>query len=158
MAFCKACGQEIGTASFCPKCGANQGAAAAPAAVPVGAPAVAAVSPTEGMQENVAGLLCYALGWLTGIIFLLIDKRPWVKFQAAQSIVVFGGLTVLRIGLGIVSGIFGGVAGFGAMVALGGLTALVGLILWLLLMVKAYQHQDFRVPIAAGIADSIAGK
>src|SRR6266404_6831672 len=158
MAFCKACGQEIGTASFCPKCGANQGAAAAPAAVPVGAPAVAAVSPTEGMQENVAGLLCYALGWLTGIIFLLIDKRPWVKFHAAQSIVVFGGLTILRIGLAIAGGIFGGVAGFGAMVALGALIGLVGLVLWIFLMVQAYQHQDFRVPIAAGIADSIAGK
>jgi len=153
MAFCRMCGQEVGTASFCPKCGAGQGTAAA------GAPATTAVtvSPTEGLQENVAALLSYALGWLTGIIFLLIDKRPYVKFHAAQSIVVFGGLTVLRIGLGIVSGIFGGVAGFGAMVALGGLIGLVGLVLWILLMVKAYQHQDFRVPIAAGIADSIAG-
>ncbi len=153
MAFCKACGQDIGSAAFCPKCGASQSAVAAP-----GVPAVAAASPTEGLQENVAGLLCYVLGWLTGIIFLLIDKRPWVKFQAAQSIVVFGGLTVVRIGLGVVSGIFGGVAGFGAMVALGALIGLVGLVLWILLMVKAYQHQDFRVPIAAGIADSIAGK
>ena len=55
MAFCKACGQEIGAATFCPKCGASQGTAAAPAAVP----AAPAASPTEGLQENVAGLLCY---------------------------------------------------------------------------------------------------
>src|SRR6266704_1340006 len=115
MAFCKSCGQEIGTASFCPKCGASQGA--------VATPVTAAASPTEGLQENVAGLLCYSLGWLTGIIFLLIDKRPWVKFHAAQSIVVFGGL-----------------------------------VLWIFLMVKAYQHEAFRVPVAAGIADGIAGK
>jgi len=154
MAFCKSCGQEIGGASFCPKCGASQAAVTAPAG---GAPVAAAASPTEGMQENVAALLAYVLGWLTGIIFLLIDKRPYVKFHAAQSIVVFGGLTIFRIGLGIVGGIFGGVSGFGAMVALGALTGLVGLVLWILLMVKAYQHQDFRVPIAAGIADSIAG-
>jgi uncharacterized membrane protein len=155
MAFCKSCGQDIGAAAFCPKCGASQAAAPAPAG---GAPVAVAAPSSEGLQENVAALLSYVLGWLTGIVFLLIDKRPYVKFHAAQSIVVFGGLTILRIGLGVVSGIFGGVAGFGAMVALGGLIGLAGLILWILLMVKAYQHQDFRVPIAAGIADSIAGK
>jgi len=44
------------------------------------------------------------------------------------------------------------------MAGLGILLGLLGLVLWILLMVKAYQHQDFRVPIAAGIADSIAGK
>jgi len=151
MAFCKACGQEIGTAAFCPKCGAGQAAAVG------SAPAVAAPS-SEGLQENVAALLAYVLGWLTGIIFLLIDKRPYVKFHAAQSIVVFGGLTILRIGIGIVGGMFGGVTGFGAIVALGAVTGLVGLVLWILLMVKAYQHQNFRVPIAANIADGIAGK
>ena len=149
MAFCKACGQEIGTATFCPKCGASQGAAAAPASA---APAAPAASPTEGLQENVAGLLCYLLGWVTGIIFLLIDKRPWVKFQAAQSIVVFGGLTVLRIALAFMGGLFGGFFGWGLFAILG----LVGVILWILLMVKAYQHETFRVPIAADIADSIA--
>jgi uncharacterized membrane protein len=148
MAFCKACGQEIGTATFCPKCGASQGTAAAPAAVP----AAPAASPTEGLQENVAGLLCYLLGWVTGIIFLLIDKRPWVKFQAAQSIVVFGGLTVLRIALAFMGGLFGGFFGWG----LSSILALVGVILWIMLMVKAYQHETFRVPIVADIADSIA--
>jgi uncharacterized membrane protein len=147
MAFCKACGQEIGTATFCPKCGASQGATA-PAAVP----AAVAASPTEGLQENVAGLLCYVLGWVTGLIFLLIDKRPWVKFHAAQSIVVFGGLTILRIALAFMGGLFGGFLGWGIVALLG----LVGLVLWVLLMIKAYQHETFRVPIAADIADSIA--
>jgi len=150
MAFCKSCGQEIGTASFCPKCGASQGAVAAPVAP--------AASPTEGLQENVAGLLSYSLGWLTGIIFLLIDKRPWVKFHAAQSIVVFGGLTILRIGVAIAGGMFGGVIGFGLWATIGLLLGLVGLVLWIFLMVKAYQHESFRVPVAAGIADGIAGK
>ena len=153
MAFCKACGQEIGTATFCPKCGASQGAVAAPTATP------AAVSPTEGIQENVAGLLCYALGWLTGIIFLLIDKRPWVKFHAAQSIVVFGGLTILRIGLIFLHGMLGGgVIGWGVLGMIGFVIGLLMFILWILLMVKAYQHETFRVPIAADIADGIAGK
>ncbi|GAC1674263.1 MAG: DUF4870 domain-containing protein [Candidatus Acidiferrum sp.] len=102
-----------------------------------------------------AGLLCYALGWLTGIIFLLIDKRPFVKFHAAQSIVVFGGLMILRIGLGIVTG-FGGLFSFGIWAMISMLIGLVTLVLWVLLMVKAYQHEMFKVPLASGIAEGIA--
>jgi len=154
MAFCKACGTEVGGAAFCPKCGASQGAAAVPAPVPAPVPPAAS---SEGLAENVAGLLCYVLGWLTGIIFILIDKRPFVRFHAAQSIVVFGALTILRIGLGIVMGI-GGFVGFGLWALVSMVLGLVGLVLWILLMVKAYQHELFRVPIAAGIADGFAGK
>ncbi|MGB6496691.1 MAG: hypothetical protein WBF09_06825, partial [Candidatus Acidiferrum sp.] len=81
MAFCKACGQDAGEATFCPKCGAPQGATQGGAvAAPSGATA------TSGMDENVAALVSYILGWVTGLIFLLIDKRPFVKFHAAQSI------------------------------------------------------------------------
>ncbi len=142
MAFCKSCGQDIGTANFCSKCGASQGAAAAPVA--------AIAASTEGLAENVAGLLCYVLGWVTGLIFLLTDKRPWVKFHAAQSIAVFGGLTVIRIGLLFMSHFLGW--------AIFGLVGLLSLVLWIFLMVKAYQHETVRIPIAADIADSIAGK
>jgi uncharacterized membrane protein len=156
MAFCKSCGQDIGAASFCPKCGASQtGGAVAPAPAPA---AVPAASPTEGLQENVAGLLCYVLGWVTGIIFLLIDKRPWVKFHAAQSIVVFGGLTVIRIAMIFMSSMVGGIIGYGFLGLIGLAIGLLGFVLWVLLMIKAYQHETFRVPIAAGIADGIAGK
>ena len=146
MAFCTSCGQEIGNASFCPNCGANQGV------TPI------AVSPrpaSEGLSENIAGLLSYLCGWVTGIIFLLVDKRPWVRFQAAQSIVVFGGLTIIRIGLGIMSG---GLVGFGLLGLLRMIIGLVSLVLWILLMVKAYKHETFRVPYAADLADSIAAK
>jgi uncharacterized membrane protein len=150
MAFCKACGTELGGAAFCPKCGASQTASAVPMAT---APAAS----SEGLAENVAGLLCYAVGWVTGIIFLLIDKRPFVKFHAAQSIVVFGALMVLRIGFGIVMGI-GGFVGFGLWAVVSMVLGLLTVILWILLMIKAYQHELFRVPIAAPIADGIAGK
>jgi uncharacterized membrane protein len=151
MPFCKACGQEIGTASFCPKCGANQSAATAPASAPAAAPAA---FPTEGLQENVAGLLCYAVGFVTGIIFFLIDKRPFVKFHAAQSIVVFGGLFVIQIALVFI----GGLVGFGLFWMLHVVVRLVAFVLWILLMIKAYQHETFRLPIAADIADGLAKK
>lgn len=151
MAFCKACGQDIGTANFCPKCGANQTAAGTPAA-PV------AASPTEGLAENVAGLLCYAIGFITGIIFFLVDKRPFVKFHAAQSIVVFGGLFVIQIGLSFAGGMIGGLIGYGLVALLHMAVGLVAFVAWILLMIKAYQHEMFKLPIAAPIAENIAGK
>ena len=155
MAFCKACGQEIGTATFCPKCGANQAATAPPVvAVPSGSNAPT----TSGIDENIAGLLCYVLGWVTGIIFLLIDKRPFVRFHAAQSIVVFGGLMIIRIGLGMMGAFTGGLLGHGMFWGLFTLIGLIGFVLWILLMIKAYQHELFKVPIAAPIAENIAGR
>jgi uncharacterized membrane protein len=109
------------------------------------------------LQENVAGLLCYVLGWLTGIIFLLIDKRPFVKFHAAQSIVVFGGLTILRIGLFFITSTGGGLIGWSVFGLIAVAIWLVTVVLWILLMVKAYQHVLYKVPIAAPIAENIAG-
>ncbi len=113
------------------------------------------------MDEKVAGLLCYVLGWITGLIFYFIDKRPYVRFHAAQSIVVFGGLHIISIALGMFFGLSllaGGLTGFSMGYAVYGLVNLVGLILWILLMVKAYQGERFRVPIAADIAEKIFGK
>jgi uncharacterized membrane protein len=153
MAFCSKCGTEVpGGAGFCPKCGEAQ---AAGAVVP------AAQSAQPGMSENVAALLAYVLGWITGIIFLLIDKRPFVRFHAAQSIVVFGGLHLIQFVLALAFGagvwMTGGFGAFGLGRALYGLISLVSFVLWILLMVKAYQREKFEVPIAAGIAKSLAG-
>ena len=154
MAFCGKCGGEVATgAAFCPKCGEAQSG---------GAVLQTTQSAQPGMAENVAGFLCYLLGWVTGIIFFLIDKRPFVRFHAAQSIVVFGGLHIINIVIGIVFGagmmMAGRFGAFGMGAALYGLISLVAFILWILLMVKAYQHEKFEVPIAADIAKSFAGK
>jgi uncharacterized membrane protein len=120
-----------------------------------------------GLAQNVAGLLCYALGWVTGLIFFLIDKRPSVRFHAAQSMVVFGGLHVInmivRISFGAGFMMMGGWGGFGSWGGFGlawmlySLISLVGFILWILLMVKAYQGEKFHVPVAGDIAQKIAG-
>jgi uncharacterized membrane protein len=154
MAFCGKCGGEVAAgAAFCPKCGEAQ---AGGAVVPT------AQSAQPGLSENVAAFLCYLVGWLTGIIFFLIDKRPFVRFRAAQSIVVFGGLHILNIVVGIFFFrvgfmMMGGYGAFGLGSALYGLISLAAFILWILLMVKAYQHEKFEVPIAAGIAKSFSG-
>ncbi|MGA2916524.1 MAG: DUF4870 domain-containing protein [Sedimentisphaerales bacterium] len=114
---------------------------------------------STGMQANIAGLLCYVLLWITGLVFFLIEKEnKFVRFHAAQSIVVFGGLTVLQIAIGIFSGVLA-VIHLGFLFALlYPLIGLVGLILWIILMIKAYQGELFRLPIAADFADKMINK
>lgn len=168
MAFCSSCGAELadGTA-FCAKCGRQvnasdaTNAAASPVAPAAASSFAAQPSATAGIQENVAGLLCYVLGWLTGLIFLLIDKRPFVRFHAGQSIAVFGVISILYVVLGqifVVGVAVGGAVGFG----FGSLLLLVlrvGAIgLWILLMVKAYQGQRYKLPLFGDYAESLAGK
>ena len=151
MAFCSACGAEVSGAAFCPKCGAAQGAAAAPAG------AVAA-SPTEGLEENVAGLLCYVLGWVTGLIFFLIDKRPFVRFHAIQSI----GMSIALFAVYLVIGVLFTMLHFMSMgflaLAIYPLLGLLVFALWIFMMYKAYQHEKFMLPIIGPIAANMAGK
>jgi uncharacterized membrane protein len=150
MAFCSACGAEVSGAAFCPKCGASQSGAAAPAAP--------AASPTAGMDENVAGLLCYVFGWITGLIFFLIDKRPFVRFHAAQSIGLSIGLIVVYFGLGIVFAMMHFMSmGFLAL-AVYPILGLGVFILWIFMMYKAYQHEKFVLPVIGPIAENMAGK
>jgi uncharacterized membrane protein len=152
MPHCTKCGAAVAdNAGFCPNCGAPQTAAASVAPTSV---SNATPSGTSGMAENVAGLLCYALGWITGLIFFFIDKRPFVRFHAAQSIVVFGGLTIIRVALGMVFIAGGASFGFGLL----WLISILGFVLWILLMIKAYQGERYRLPVAADLADQIFGK
>ncbi len=119
------------------------------------------------MSETTAAILSYVLGWLTGIIFLLIDRRPYVRFHAAQSVVTFGGLHVIRI---VIAGFFGfgwwtrgfglgygHVGGFGVGLMLLVLLSIVGFVLWIVCMIKAAQGVRFMVPIAGEIAQNLAG-
>ncbi len=154
MAFCTKCGASVAdNAAFCPACGTPQtGATGSPAA---------AVPAQSQMSENVAGLLCYLVGWITGIIFYFVDKRPFVRYHAAQSIVVFGGLHILSFVIGVFFGLSLFAGGFGIFSlgsALLGLIDLTAFVLWIVLMIKAYQHEQFRVPVAADLADKIFGK
>jgi uncharacterized membrane protein len=122
-----------------------------------------------GLDSNVAGALAYLFGALTGIIFYVLEPEDeFVRFHAAQSIVVSVGFFVLAIATTIVTTVLGVFAGTGttASVAFGLVSLVIGLLwllvalagfgLWLFLMLRAYQGKKTRVPIAAGIAKRIA--
>jgi uncharacterized membrane protein len=163
MAHCTKCGTALANgASFCPACGSPQTASNPVVSNPGPAPSdLGAAAAAPQMAENVAGALCYVLGWITGLVFYFIDKRPYVRFHAKQSIVVFGGLHILSFVIGIFFGvsIFAGhLAGFSMGYALYSLIGLVEFILWIVLMLKAYQGERFRVPIAADLAEQLFGK
>jgi uncharacterized membrane protein len=153
MPHCTKCGTAIqADAAFCGKCGAAQ------AGVPVPNAAAPVAGAQPHMAENVAGALCYVLGWITGLIFFLIDKRPYVRFHAAQSIVVFGIVSIVGIFLGRLYGFNTFDGGMGGMSTGHKLWHLLELVLWILLIIKAYQGERFRLPFAADLADSIFGK
>ncbi len=153
MPHCTQCGTALAEdARFCPSCGRSQPAGGTPAAP----------SAHSGLSENTAALLSYVLGWITGLIFFLIDSRPFVRFHAAQSLVTFGGLHVIRVALGAVFGFgwwyYGGWANLGIGALLIGCLGLLSLVLWIVCMVKAYQGVRFKVPVAGDIAEGIAGR
>ena len=103
------------------------------------------IKTSTGMNQNVAGLLCYLAGWITGLIFFLIEKENrFVRFHAMQSIITFGSLTVIFMILGFIPFV-----GWMLMPIL----AILQLILWILLMVKAYQGQLFKLPIIGDMAE-----
>jgi uncharacterized membrane protein len=113
------------------------------------------------MSENIAAMLSYVLVWVTGLIFYFIDKRPFVRFQATQSIVLFGGWHVVMFFLTILFSVsvFGGaVAGASFGLLLYYVLQLIGFVLWIACMIKAYQGLRFRVPVAADLAEKIFGK
>jgi len=105
---------------------------------------------STGIQPNVAGLLSYLLGWVTGLIFFLIEKdNKFVRFHAMQSMIVFGGLTIFNIVFSMILSILG--IGFGFF--LFQLIWLAALVLWIVLMIKAYQGEKFKLPVVGDIAE-----
>jgi uncharacterized membrane protein len=114
------------------------------------------------MADNVAGMLCYILGLITGIIFLVLEpysKNRNIRFHAFQSIFLNVGIIVIEIVFGIVFGIMLRIAGiFG--VFLGIFWPIFGLgclILWLYLLFSTYQGKTIVLPVIGPLAQKQAG-
>jgi uncharacterized membrane protein len=100
-----------------------------------------------GLSANVAALLSYLGGFVTGCIFLLLEKdNKYVRFHAMQSVVVFGGLFIINLAIGLI-------LPFGVKNLLSTLIGFLSVVLWVVLMVKGYQGEDFKVPVAGDIAE-----
>jgi len=157
MPFCASCGTQV-DGKFCPKCGA---AIVAGGAAPSAGAAYAAPVAAAPMADNVAGTLCYVLGLITGIIFLVLEpysKNRNIRFHAFQSIF----LNVAIIGIDIVFGII-----FRILLAMMGFLGLIFgifwplfglgcLCLWLYLLYSTYQGKTTVLPVIGPIAQKQA--
>jgi uncharacterized membrane protein len=155
MAFCAKCGAQLTAGSgFCGSCGA---AAPGQSVTPsTGAAVQPAQAGTSGITDNVAAALSYI--WIVGLIFLFIEpynKKRFVRFHAMQSVLYAAAAFVFWIGLHIVGLIAGAVTSGIAWLILGPLSILVWLAMiafWVILVIKAYNNQEFKAPIIGNIA------
>lgn len=98
---------------------------------------------SSGMKARTAGVLSYLLGWITGIIFILIERENrFVRFHAMQSILLFGGLTILQwifstIHLGPIAGGLG----------------IVQFVCWIFLMIQAGKGKYYKLPVIGDYAE-----
>jgi uncharacterized membrane protein len=100
------------------------------------------------MDENIEAALSYLLGFITGILFFVLEKdSKFVRFHAMQSIAVFIALFVINIVLGIILSV--SIVGL----MLFPLIYLIEVILWIFLMYKAYKGEKFQLPVVSDFAE-----
>jgi uncharacterized membrane protein len=143
---CQNCGAELVAGSaFCPSCGRPAVSSA---------PAPTAQATASGLQPNLAGALCYLMGLITGIFFLVADpykQDRFVRFHAFQSIFLsvawFAVYFALSIFLSILPGMLWRIGWM--------LHSAVGLgffLLWVFVMYKAYNNEQFKLPVLGNLA------
>ena len=187
--FCPKCGaKNPDEANFCTSCGAKLGAAPAPAKpsrakarvkaedkakseeeveVESKAEVKAETESSTGMQPNIAGLLCYVAGWITGIIFVVIEKKSrFVKFHAWQSIMALGIMNAVLIIISIISAAAApsfwnptASLGFWRFThALFIIVLILTIALWIVLMVMAVTGKMWKIPLIGNWAERQANK
>jgi uncharacterized membrane protein len=168
MAFCGKCGADAGGGAFCPKCGAPVAAAPPPAQAPGGYPPYTPPPPgsaAAGLQDNMAAALCYVLGLVTGILFLVLqpyNQNKTIRFHAFQSIFFNIAWIILWWGIRLILGLLG-YGAWGLMFTLvhlfiGLVIGFGGFLLWLFLMWRAYNNNPLVLPIIGPMAQQQAGK
>lgn len=101
-----------------------------------------------GLPKNTSAALSYVLGPVTGVVFYVLEKDPYVKFHAMQSIVVFVALFALQwiVGITII------------LLPIVPLISILSFILWLLLIYKAWMGDEWEVPILGAYARKFTKK
>lgn len=161
MPFCNKCGTEVSEdAAFCGNCGAPISSTTQNVPPSVPPPPQQASS---SITPNIAAVLSYVLGFITGIIFLVLDPYKndrFIRFHAFQSILFSAALMVFWIlWSGVVWTIFGRVLFMWAILnMISMLVSLAAFVVWLFLMYKAYNNDRFMLPIIGDIADRQADR
>ncbi|SRR5258706_2184106 len=162
MAFCPNCGSQV-EGRFCAKCGSPVAAAPTgqnggttpppPAPTPLAAP---------GLDHNVACALCYVLGIVTGVLFLVLEpykNDKTIRFHAYQSIFLWVAAVVASIAVSIIGGILGAISfiGYGSITRLlSNCVWIAFFIIWLRAMYQAYKNERWVIPVIGPLAEKQA--
>jgi uncharacterized membrane protein len=117
---------------------------------------------STGLAPNVAGALSYVLGPVTGVLFLILERESrFVRFHAAQSVVVGVAWIVFSVVLNVVIAMLSAIPVLGWLVAVLAIFLWAGIGLgalgfWLFLMFRAYQGDEWEVPYLAAYARRLA--
>ena len=160
MANCANCGASLSEeAAFCGACGkpvsSTGGTAAATQSMNAGA---SGQSTGTGLTMNLAAALSYALGAITGILFLVLEPYKndrFVRFHAIQSILYCIACVILGIVWNIFWGTLASIVGFWVLavdVPLRLVVSLAIFVFWLYLMFQAYSQREYRIPWIGDIA------
>lgn len=132
-------------------------------------PPVQTTKSSTGLDENLAALLSYIFGWVSGLIFFLMEKDSrLVRFHAMQSI-LFNVLTfvlvfvvwILTFVLWVVGAAIGDIFGMIVGILSFLIWAVFGaaiLVAWILCLVKAFQSQYFKLPVIGNFAEKFSAK
>ncbi len=125
------------------------------------APGNAGGKSSTGLDANLAALLSYLFGWVGGLIFYLIEKDSrFVRFHAMQSILLNVAVVVVVIALMIINTIIAFISG--TLAFLFGLLWIVIMLaifgIAILCMIKAFQGQEFKLPVIGDMAAKFANK
>lgn len=104
----------------------------------------------ESNNDNMLGAVAYLLGFITGVVLLLVEKKSkFVRFHAMQSTIFFGGLFVVNLALGFIP-LLGWLVGF--------LLSLAAFVMWIVLMWKAFSGEMYKLPVVGELAEKQLAK
>jgi len=124
---------------------------------------------STGLDENIAALLSYIFGWVSGLVFFLIEKNSrFVRFHAMQSLILSGGFGIIMFILWFVAIFLSLIVGYASNL-LGSLIWLLGMLLisvislgvligWVMCLVKAFNKEYFKLPFIGNYAEKFSAK
>lgn len=162
MPFCSKCGADAGAGRFCPKCGAPMEAAEGGESAPAGgfspsgsgAGSPPGAQADGGLSDNVAGALAY-FTIIPAILFLVIDPfktRRFVRFHSFQCLFLAAAAFAFWIIFGVLATALSFMGG-GMLIGMVSFLVQIGIIVvWFIAVIKAYQGQEFRLPVIGDLA------
>lgn len=122
---------------------------------------MSAPTSSTGIDARLASMLCYSVWWVTGLLFLVLERHDAVvRFHAAQSVVLFGGLSLVLVAAGGASAVtlLVSAPGYQALRLLADVVWAGAAVMWLVVVLRVWQGEVWRVPLVATLADGLAAR